>query len=61
MEDENGDAMVTSHEAICKLRDEHVKRSSNTTNLFIHLKCHHFVKHEEIVLAARREQTELPE
>ena len=60
MEDENGDAIVTSDEAICELCDERVKRSSNT-NLLTHLKRHHFIEHEEVVLAARREQSESPE
>ena len=61
MEDENGDAIVTSDEAICELCDEHVKCSSNTTNLLTHLKRHHFIEHEEVVLATRREQSESPE
>ena len=61
MEDENGDAIVPSDEAICELCDERVKRSSNTTNLLTHLKRHHFIEHEEVVLAARREQSESPE
>ena len=61
MEEENGDARVTSDEAICELCDEGVKHSNNTTNLFTHLKHHHFIEHDETVLATRREQTELPE
>ena len=51
----------TLDEAICELCDECVKHSSNTTNLFTHLKRHHFIEHEEIVLATRKEQTESPE
>ena len=41
MEDENGDNMVTSDEAICELCDESVKGFSSITNLITHIKCHH--------------------
>ena len=51
--DNTGGTKVTPDEAIYELCDKQVKRSNNTTNLLTHLKRHHIIEYNKVILVLR--------
>ena len=56
--DDIGGTKVTLDEAICELCDERVKHSNNTTNLLMHLKCHHIIEYNKVISMLRSGERE---